>query len=94
MIDYCKEIFKGLKSLLIGMGITIKYCLKPVVPCITLMNQLKKPERYTEWAHRTGAGTRKPVKPNAIVLLPVPQRPVLPMHHRWMREKRMRQNKV
>jgi len=46
MIDYCKEIFKGLKSLLIGMGITIKYCFKPVVTVQYPHESLKMPERY------------------------------------------------
>ncbi|HPX61094.1 MAG TPA: NADH-quinone oxidoreductase subunit I [Deltaproteobacteria bacterium] len=46
MTDYFKEIFYGLKSLLIGMGITIRYCFSPVVTVQYPHETLKMPARF------------------------------------------------
>ncbi|OIP49286.1 MAG: NADH-quinone oxidoreductase subunit I [Deltaproteobacteria bacterium CG_4_10_14_3_um_filter_60_8] len=46
MSGYFAEIFSGTKSLAIGMGITFKYMLKPVVTVQYPYETLKMPERY------------------------------------------------
>ncbi len=46
MSGYFAELFSGTKSLAIGMGITFKYMLKPVVTVQYPHETLKMPERY------------------------------------------------
>lgn len=46
MSGYFADIFSGTKSLVIGMGITFKYMLKPVVTVQYPYATLKMPERF------------------------------------------------
>lgn len=46
MSGYFAELFSGTKSLAVGMGITFKYMLKPVVTVQYPHETLKMPERY------------------------------------------------